>query len=88
MLKKHRLQKEFRNEVSQQGPLDIEDFANLGRTMGTCPYYGSRSMVRKVDLVVLPYQSLLSNSSREALGLNLKSNIVKPDIAQPEVHVK
>jgi chromosome transmission fidelity protein 1 len=81
MLKKHRLQKEFRNEVSQQGPLDIEDLANLGRTMGTCPYYGSRSMVRKVDLVVLPYQSLLSKSSREALGLNLKSNIVIIDEA-------
>ncbi|CAJ2656141.1 unnamed protein product [Trifolium pratense] len=81
MLKKHRLQKEFRDEVSQQGPLDIEDLANLGRTMGTCPYYGSRSMVRKVDLVVLPYQSLLSKSSREALGLNLKSNIVIIDEA-------
>lgn len=81
MLRKHKLQQEFRNEVSQQGPLDIEDLANLGRTMGTCPYYGSRSMVRRVDLVVLPYQSLLSKSSREALGLNLKSNIVIIDEA-------
>ncbi|KAL5072678.1 hypothetical protein RYX36_011662 [Vicia faba] len=81
MLKKHRLQREFRNEISQQGPLDIEDLANLGKTMGTCPYYGSRSLVQKVDLVVLPYQSLLSKSSREALGLNLKSNIVIIDEA-------
>ncbi|CAL5210710.1 unnamed protein product [Lathyrus oleraceus] len=81
MLRKHRLQREFGNEVSQQGPLDIEDLANLGRTMGTCPYYGSRSLVQKVDLVVLPYQSLLSKSSREALGLNLKSNIVIIDEA-------
>ncbi|KAL4306523.1 hypothetical protein AHAS_Ahas16G0186800 [Arachis hypogaea] len=38
-------------------------------------YYGSRSMVVRADLLVLPYQSLLSKSSREALGLNLKSNI-------------
>ncbi|XLS71367.1 hypothetical protein HN51_028232 [Arachis hypogaea] len=38
-------------------------------------YYGSRSMVVRADLLVLPYQSLLSKSSREALGLKLKSNI-------------
>ena len=81
MLTKHRVQQEFRNEVFQQRPLDIEDLANLGRTMGTCPYYGSRSMVRRADLVVLPYQSLLSKSSRDALGLNLKSNIVIIDEA-------
>ncbi|KAI9107909.1 hypothetical protein K1719_021245 [Acacia pycnantha] len=81
MLRKHRLQKEFRNEVSQGGALDIEDLANLGRNLGTCPYYGSRSMVLSADLVVLPYQSLLSKSSREALGLNLKSNVVIIDEA-------
>lgn len=81
MLRKHRVQQEFRNEVSQQGPLDIEDLANLGRTMGACPYYGSRSLVQGADLVVLPYQSLLSKSSRETLGLNLKSNIIIIDEA-------
>ncbi|KAK7381645.1 hypothetical protein VNO80_00191 [Phaseolus coccineus] len=81
MLTKHRVQQEFRNEVFQRRPLDIEDLANLGKTMGTCPYYGSRSMVRRADLVVLPYQSLLSKSSRDALGLNLKSNIVIIDEA-------
>ncbi|MED6158296.1 hypothetical protein PIB30_031463 [Stylosanthes scabra] len=81
MLRKHKLQHEFRNELSEQGPLDIEDLANLGKTLGTCPYYGSRSMVVRADLVVLPYQSLLSKSSREALGLNLKSNIVIIDEA-------
>ncbi|OIW11879.1 hypothetical protein TanjilG_25792 [Lupinus angustifolius] len=81
MLRKRSLQREFRNEASQRGPLDIEDLASLGRTLGTCPYYGSRSMVLKADLVVLPYQSLLSKSSREALGLNLKSNIVIIDEA-------
>ncbi|XP_028771757.1 ATP-dependent DNA helicase DDX11-like isoform X2 [Neltuma alba] len=81
MLRKHRLQREFMNEVSQRGALDIEDLANLGRNLGTCPYYGSRSMVLRADLVVLPYQSLLSKSSREALGLNLKSNVVIIDEA-------
>ncbi|KAL7207460.1 hypothetical protein ACSBR1_029417 [Camellia fascicularis] len=42
---------------------------------------GSRSVVPAADLVVLPYQSLLSKSSRESLGLNLKNNIVITDEA-------
>ncbi|XP_039066681.1 ATP-dependent DNA helicase DDX11-like isoform X1 [Hibiscus syriacus] len=81
MLRKHKLQKQFRNEVSQQGALDIEDLVQLGRNIGTCPYYGSRSMIPSADLVVLPYQSLLSKASREILGLNLKNNVVIIDEA-------
>ncbi|KAL6334921.1 hypothetical protein AAG906_023726 [Vitis piasezkii] len=81
MLRNHKLQKQFRSEISQQGALDIEDLVHLGRRMGTCPYYGSRSIIPAADLVVLPYQSLLSKSSRESLGLNLKNNIVIIDEA-------
>lgn len=81
MLRSHKIQNEFRSKVSQQGPLDIEDLVGIGRTIGACPYYGSRSMVPAADLVILPYQSLLSKSSRESLGLNLKDNIVIIDEA-------
>ncbi|KAK9282444.1 hypothetical protein L1049_005362 [Liquidambar formosana] len=81
MLRKHKLQKQFKSKISQQGALDIEDLAHLGSRMGTCPYYGSRSMVPAADLVVLPYQSLLSKSSRESLGLNLKKSIIIIDEA-------
>jgi chromosome transmission fidelity protein 1 len=81
MLRKHKLQKEFRNETSQHGALDIEDLVRIGRSIGTCPYYGSRNMVPAADLVVLPYQSLLSKSSRESLGLNLKNSIIVIDEA-------
>ncbi|CAK7356690.1 unnamed protein product [Dovyalis caffra] len=81
MLRKHKLQKEFRNKTSQHGTLDIEDLVHIAKSIGTCPYYGSRSMVPAADLVVLPYQSLLSKSSRESLGLNLKNNIIVIDEA-------
>lgn len=81
MLRKYKLQKQFRNEITQQGALDIEDLVHLGRSLNTCPYYGSRSMVPAADIVVLPYQSLLSKSSRESLGLNLKKNILIIDEA-------
>ncbi|KAL6140902.1 hypothetical protein ACLB2K_059194 [Fragaria x ananassa] len=81
MLRKHKQQKEFKSMVSQLGALDIEDLVHQGRNMGCCPYYGSRSMVPVADLVVLPYQSLLSKASRESLGLNLKNNIIIIDEA-------
>ncbi|XBJ23479.1 hypothetical protein VPH35_001612 [Triticum aestivum] len=81
MLGNRSLQKQFRSEVSDHGPLDIEDLAQLGRKIGTCPYYGARDMVRSADLVVLPYQSLLLKSARELLGLNLKNSVVIIDEA-------
>ncbi|XP_016514733.1 uncharacterized protein LOC107831480 [Nicotiana tabacum] len=81
MLKNHKRGKEFRSEVSQQGPVDIEDLVQIGRDLKTCPYYGSRSLVHTADLVVLPYQSLLSKSSRESLGLSLKDSVVIIDEA-------
>ncbi|XP_022992092.1 ATP-dependent DNA helicase DDX11 isoform X2 [Cucurbita maxima] len=81
MLGKPKLQKNFRSQISQRGALDIEDLVHLGRNVGTCPYYGSRSMVQAADLIVLPYQSLLSKSSRESLGLALKNSIVIIDEA-------
>ncbi|XP_010033872.1 LOW QUALITY PROTEIN: ATP-dependent DNA helicase DDX11 [Eucalyptus grandis] len=81
MLRKHKLQRQFKEQLSQRGALDIEELVNLGSSLGTCPYYGARSMVPAADLVVLPYQSLLSKSSRESLGLNLKNNVVIIDEA-------
>ncbi|KAL8098973.1 hypothetical protein AgCh_031615 [Apium graveolens] len=80
MLRK-RKQKSFKREIKEQDPLDIEDLVHLGTKLGACPYYGSRSMVPGADLVILPYQSLLSKSSRESLGLDLKNNIVIIDEA-------
>ncbi|PIA42699.1 hypothetical protein AQUCO_02000269v1 [Aquilegia coerulea] len=81
MLRKHKLQKQFGTELSQQGALDIEDLVNLGKKIGTCPYYGSRSVIPTASLVVLPYQSLLMKSSRQSLGVNLKNSVIIIDEA-------
>ncbi|GFP99921.1 probable ATP-dependent RNA helicase ddx11 [Phtheirospermum japonicum] len=80
MLRRQKI-KEFRNEIIQLEALDIEDLVHIGRNLGGCPYYGSRRMMPAADLVVLPYQSLLSKSSRESLGLNLKNSVIIIDEA-------
>lgn len=81
MLKKHSLQRDFKAEILQQEAMDIEDLVQIGREMGTCPYYGSRRVAPAAELIILPYQSLLSKSSRESLGLKLKNNVVIIDEA-------
>ncbi|KAJ4888446.1 RAD3-like DNA-binding helicase protein [Raphanus sativus] len=81
MLRKQSLQREFKAEILQREAMDIEDLVQVGREMRTCPYYGSRRLAPAADLVILPYQSLLSKSSRESLGLKLKNNVVIIDEA-------
>ena len=52
-----------------------------GKEMKACPYYGSRLSVPVAEVVVLPYNTLLHKSTREACGIRLDGNIVVIDEA-------
>ncbi|KAL8043182.1 hypothetical protein ABFX02_09G102100 [Erythranthe guttata] len=81
MLRRRKIE-DFKNEIIQKmEALDIEDLVRMGRNLEGCPYYVSRRMLPTADLVVLPYQSLLSKSSRESLGLNIKDSVIIIDEA-------
>ena len=60
---------------------DIEDMGALGKQIGICPYYASRSAIKPSEIVTLPYPLLLQKSAREALGINLKGHVVIIDEA-------
>ncbi|SCU78175.1 LAME_0A03576g1_1 [Lachancea meyersii CBS 8951] len=61
---------------------DIEDMAAIGRATNVCPYYASREFVNDgVEIITLPYQHLINESTRDALGINLKDSIVIIDEA-------
>ncbi|RLM01804.1 ATP-dependent DNA helicase chl1 [Aspergillus turcosus] len=60
---------------------DIEDMGKLGKRMGICPYYASRSVVKHSEIVTLPYPLLLQRSAREALDLSVKNHVVIIDEA-------
>eukprot|EP00210_Caulerpa_lentillifera_P002278 g2188.t1 len=62
-------------------PLDIEALGKLGKKEMICPYYASRSAVRKADVVLLPYSSLLSEDTKESLGISTEDNILIIDEA-------
>lgn len=60
---------------------DIEDMGSLGKEIGICPYYASRSAINPAEIVTLPYPLLLQKSARDALGLSLKGHVVIIDEA-------
>ncbi|KAG8774167.1 ATP-dependent DNA helicase chl1 [Serendipita sp. 411] len=62
-------------------PRDIEDLVQLGKETKTCPYYGSRRAIKQAELVCLPYNLLLQKQSREALGVDVKDQVVVIDEA-------
>ncbi|XP_019371033.1 PREDICTED: ATP-dependent DNA helicase DDX11 isoform X2 [Gavialis gangeticus] len=60
---------------------DIEQLVTLGKKTKACPYYGSRYAIPAAQLVVLPYQMLLHESTRNASGIKLKDQVVIIDEA-------
>ncbi|XP_061866258.1 ATP-dependent DNA helicase DDX11 isoform X2 [Colius striatus] len=60
---------------------DIEQLVALGREAKACPYYGSRYAIPAAQLVVLPYQMLLHEPTRNAAGIKLKDQVVIIDEA-------
>ncbi|KAF8630963.1 hypothetical protein AX17_005319 [Amanita inopinata Kibby_2008] len=71
---------DFRDQILAT-PKDIEDLAEAGRMTGTCPYFGSRRAIPQAELVTLPYNLLLQQNAREALGIDLTGQIVIIDEA-------
>ncbi|KAM4747335.1 ATP-dependent DNA helicase DDX11 [Rhinophrynus dorsalis] len=60
---------------------DIEQLVSLAREVKACPYYASRYAIPAAQLVVLPYQMLLHESTRRASGIKLKDQVVIIDEA-------
>jgi len=56
--------------------LDIEDLINLGTKHRCCPYYASRALKQKADVIFMPYNYLLEPAARKALSIELQNNVV------------
>jgi DNA repair helicase (rad3) len=62
-------------------PSDIEDLAVLGEKGHACSYYATRESLEAAQVVVVPYNTLLSKPARDAVGLCLKRSLVIIDEA-------
>mmetsp|Transcript_14509 Transcript_14509/g.29548 ORF Transcript_14509/g.29548 Transcript_14509/m.29548 type:complete len:681 (+) Transcript_14509:1481-3523(+) len=62
-------------------PSDIEDMASLGRASNSCSYYASREAFAAAEVVVLPYNTLLSPEARKSIGLSVRNALIVVDEA-------
>eukprot|EP00986_Skeletonema_menzelii_P010471 scaffold5088_cov133-Skeletonema_menzelii.AAC.2 len=62
-------------------PSDIEDMASLGKASHACSYYASREALAAAEVVVLPYNTLLSPQARQSVGLSIANALVVIDEA-------
>ncbi|KAL0235850.1 hypothetical protein GEMRC1_002432 [Eukaryota sp. GEM-RC1] len=60
---------------------DIEDFMGFCVNACICPYLYSKDLAKTADIVLMPYNYLLSSASRKALGFSLNNSIVILDEA-------
>ncbi|XP_072408555.1 ATP-dependent DNA helicase DDX11 isoform X2 [Chiloscyllium punctatum] len=77
---KHEQMQSLRDELLVEVK-DIEQLVLLGKEMKACPYYASRFAIPPAQLVVMPYQTLLHNSTRQASGIKLKGQVLVIDEA-------
>lgn len=61
--------------------LDIEELVKVAEVEKACPYYASRQAVNDSQLIMVPYQILFNQATRDQCGLNLKGNVVIIDEA-------
>ena len=54
---------------------DIEEIGSKASQLKICGYFGSRKAMLEADFIVTPYQSILSESTRDSLGISLNSMI-------------
>ncbi|KAI5960651.1 CHL1 [Candida pseudojiufengensis] len=74
------LVKEF-SDLSLAKIRDIEELAELGSDLKTCPYYSARDSIEATEIVSLPYQLLFQKGSRKVWDLNIKDSIIVIDEA-------
>lgn len=77
---KEHLSRSFRDNTFAQIQ-DIEDLCALGKALHVCPYYATRDSLTGAEVITLPYQYLLSESTRIQMGIDLKDSIVVIDEA-------
>ncbi|KAJ2118021.1 ATP-dependent DNA helicase chl1 [Coemansia sp. RSA 922] len=71
----HTLMLDFK-DATWSAIMDNEELAKEGRRRCTCPYYGARASINGAQVVALPYNTLLSRSARQAMGISLTGNVV------------
>ena len=65
-----------RSQIIDGQILDIEELVKLGVKSNACPFYMSKEIQSRADIVFLPYNYLLDANARQAQGIDVKNSII------------
>ncbi|KFB40137.1 AGAP000634-PA-like protein [Anopheles sinensis] len=68
-------------EVNHVPIHDIEDLITVGTKMKACPFYLSKELVEKADMLFMPYNYLLDAKARKANNLSVQNSVIILDEA-------
>jgi DNA repair helicase Rad3 len=60
---------------------DLEDLVKVGKKVRACPYYATRELRPKADIIFCPYNYLIEPLIRKSLDISLKGQVVILDEA-------
>uniref|UniRef100_A0A2H8TS50 DNA 5'-3' helicase n=1 Tax=Melanaphis sacchari TaxID=742174 RepID=A0A2H8TS50_9HEMI len=60
---------------------DVEDIVRLGITKHSCPYYGTRLLLKTAEIVFCPYNYIIDPVIRSTMNLKLKGHVIIVDEA-------
>lgn len=56
--------------------MDIEDLVSVSKEKKMCPYYSSRELLRRADIIFMPYNYLIDSRTRKNQNIGLENAIV------------
>ncbi|XP_022696007.1 regulator of telomere elongation helicase 1 homolog [Varroa jacobsoni] len=63
-------------DYSKKHVIDIEDLVTLGRRHQCCPYYATKILRKKSDVIFVPYNYIVDPSTRRSQAIELDGNVV------------
>ena len=64
-----------------QESLDIEELVSVARSVKKCAYYLNKEHQKTADIILMPYNYVLSNHMRSVMQIDIKDNILIIDEA-------
>ena len=59
--------------------LDIEDCVAVGKKTGFCPYFATRELAARADIIFCPYNYVLDVNIKKAMGMKLQGTVLVID---------
>ncbi len=78
----------LRNPALTNRVMDIEELLGVASAHSTCPYYLSRELHHRADLVFLPYNYVIDTVARRSMQLDLDGAVLLFDEAHNLVNAR